>query len=264
MKKTLLRNAALVLLAMMIALPASAQQRFDQKRIYQIVSVLHPDKMLGYAGNGGQVVLKNADKSDKNQLWTISELSGSFRFSNAYAGVSMRADDTATARMTDTNGSDEMQLWLANRVGESVQLVPSNHAKWAAAVEGGKVVMADAAKVGNSDAALFRIVATHLTVDDGDNLAQGEQPIWEDETRFAENKEAGHATFTPSPNEDAMVSDAEHYAFPWSYTKSKSAMLLNGDWYFNFVPEPSMRPVGFYAEDYEVSSWSTSPVPSNR
>ena len=263
MKKTLLRNAALVLLAMMIALPASAQQRFDQKRIYQIVSVLHPDKVLGYAGNGGQVVLKNADKSDKNQLWTISELSGSFRFSNAYAGVSMRADDTATARMTDTNGSDEMQLWLANRVGESVQLVPSNHAKWAAAVEGGKVVMADAAKVGNSDAALFRIVATHLTVDDGDNLAQGEQPIWEDETRFAENKEAGHATFTPYPNEDAMVSDAEHYAFPWSYTKSKSAMLLNGDWYFNFVPEPSMRPVGFYAEDYDVSSWNTIPVPSN-
>ena len=263
MKKNLLLNSALTLLAVMITLQVCAQQRFDQRRIYQIVSVLHPDKVLGFDGTGGQVILKSVDKADKNQFWTISELSGSFRFSNAYSGVSMRADDTASARMTETNGSDEMQLWLANRVGESVQLVPSNHAKWAAAVQGSKVVMTDAAKAADSDAALFRIVATHLTLDDGLNLNQGEQPIWEDETRFAENKEPGHATFTPYPNEDAMTGDAEHYAFPWAYTKSQSAMLLNGDWYFNFVPEPSMRPVGFYAEDYDVSSWSIIPVPSN-
>ncbi len=81
MKKNLLLNSALTLLAVMITLQVCAQQRFDQRRIYQIVSVLHPDKVLGFDGTGGQVILKSVDKADKNQFWTISELSGSFRFS---------------------------------------------------------------------------------------------------------------------------------------------------------------------------------------
>ncbi len=262
-KKNVLRCAFVALLATVLTAPVFAQMRFDQQRIYQIVSVSHPDKVLGYAGDGGQVILKAVDKNDKSQYWTISELSGSFRFSNAYGNVSMRADDTATAKMTETNGSDEMQLWLANRVGESVQLVPSNNAKWAAAVEGNKVIMTDAAKAGTKDAALFRIVATHLTVDGGADLAQGEQPIWEDETRFEENKEKGHATFTPYASESAMLADANFYNYPWNYTKSANAKLLNGNWYFSLVPEPSLRPTDFYEEDYDVSSWDKIPVPSN-
>ena len=53
MKKNLLLNSALTLLAVMITLQVCAQQRFDQRRIYQIVSVLHPDKVLGFDGTGG-------------------------------------------------------------------------------------------------------------------------------------------------------------------------------------------------------------------
>lgn len=254
----------LVLMALVIAMPTIAKTKFDQKRIYQIVSVLNPDKVLGYNGDGGQVVLKSADRNDKSQLWIISDLSGSYRFSNAYANLSMRADDTATARMVETNGSDEYQLWLANEVAQSsVALVPSNKAKWTAMAEGGKVVMTDAAKAGTKDAVLFRIVPTGMTLDDDFSLGDGEQPIWEDETRFAENKETGRATYTPYGSEADMLADKEHYAFPWTYTKSSNALLLNGDWHFNFVPEPSLRPTDFYAEDYDVSSWKTIPVPSN-
>ena len=60
-----------------------------------------------------------------------------------------------------------------------------------------------------------------------------------------------------------MVADSEFYATPWVYAKSKSVELLNGDWYFYFVSQPSERPVDFYKEDYDVRSWATIPVPSN-
>lgn len=40
-------------------------------------------------------------------------------------------------------------------------------------------------------------------------------------------------------------------------------MSLNGKWAFRFVSEPSQRPLDFYKDDYDVSSWDAIPVPSN-
>ncbi len=90
-----------------------------------------------------------------------------------------------------------------------------------------------------------------------------QSPYWEDETRFAENKEPGHATFMPYPSEKAMTDDAAYYATPWVETKSTYYQSLNGTWRFKLVSEPSQRPVDFYKEDYDVTRWDTIPVPSN-
>lgn len=95
------------------------------------------------------------------------------------------------------------------------------------------------------------------------NLADRPKVYWEDETRFAENKEDGHATYLPYPNEQAMVDDRAFYDTPWVANRSESFRSLNGDWRFHFVPEPSQRPTDFYKEDYDVSGWATIPVPSN-
>ncbi|MCE9679460.1 DUF4981 domain-containing protein [Shewanella sp. AS1] len=38
---------------------------------------------------------------------------------------------------------------------------------------------------------------------------------------------------------------------------------LNGEWHFNFVEKPSLRPTDFYAENFDVSKWPLTPVPSN-
>ena len=38
---------------------------------------------------------------------------------------------------------------------------------------------------------------------------------------------------------------------------------LNGPWKFNWVREPSLRPVDFYKPDFDVSAWKEIPVPSN-
>ena len=53
---------------------------------------------------------------------------------------------------------------------------------------------------------------------------------------FAENKEDGHATYLPYPNEQAMVDDRAFYDTPRKLTGSESFRLLNGDWRFHFIP----------------------------
>ena len=93
--------------------------------------------------------------------------------------------------------------------------------------------------------------------------ADSYQHYWEDETRFADNKEQGHASYTPYYSKAEMMADQEFYNTPWVYSKSSAVKLLNGDWYFNFADSPDTRPTNFYALDYDVSSWATIPVPSN-
>lgn len=38
---------------------------------------------------------------------------------------------------------------------------------------------------------------------------------------------------------------------------------MNGNWKFNWVKQPSERPVDFYKTSYDVSGWKEIPVPSN-
>ena len=90
-----------------------------------------------------------------------------------------------------------------------------------------------------------------------------ESPYWEDETRFEENKERGHATYMPYENEAAMLADAGYYATPWTVPVNNRFQSLNGNWKFNFVSEPSQRPLDFFKEDYSVEGWDEIPVPSN-
>ncbi len=78
---------------------------------------------------------------------------------------------------------------------------------------------------------------------------------WENPKMFGLNKEAPHADFIPYANvEQAIINNK---------TNSPFYKSLNGLWKFNWVKEPSQRPVDFYKIDYNVSKWSDIPVPSN-
>ena len=85
---------------------------------------------------------------------------------------------------------------------------------------------------------------------------------WENETIFAVNKEEGHTTYIPYPSKAQMEAD-QYYQTPWTTPESDYYMSLNGTWKFNLVEEPSLRPMDFYKEDYDVSTWDDLPVPSN-
>jgi len=85
---------------------------------------------------------------------------------------------------------------------------------------------------------------------------------WEDETIFGVNKLPGHSTLVSFPSIAELKADSS-YIKPWINPQSANYQLLNGNWKFNWVKQPSERPVDFYKADYDVSTWKELPVPSN-
>ncbi len=89
-------------------------------------------------------------------------------------------------------------------------------------------------------------------------------PDWENPRVFGINREPMHATFVPYPDEATARRGALMYeprAAP--APGSPFVVSLNGSWKFNWVKEPSARPVDFYRPEFDVSSWKEIKVPSN-
>jgi len=80
-------------------------------------------------------------------------------------------------------------------------------------------------------------------------------PAWENPAVFSVNREPAHACVVPFGNrEKAMDIEVSRSGFYRS---------LNGKWRFNWVKRPADRPVEFYREDFDVSSWDYIEVPGN-
>jgi beta-galactosidase len=94
------------------------------------------------------------------------------------------------------------------------------------------------------------------------SVGELENREWEDESIFAINKEPGRNTFIPFSSVEELMND-ESFEKPWIHPTSSKYLLLNGSWKFNWVKQPSERPVDFYQSDYDVSQWNDIRVPSN-
>lgn len=79
------------------------------------------------------------------------------------------------------------------------------------------------------------------------NSKYSELPDWENPNVFARNKEPNRTT-----------------SFPLSEKSVREEFVtsLNGEWKFNWVGKPADRPTNFYKPDFDISNWSTIPVPS--
>ncbi|MFL0267538.1 glycoside hydrolase family 2 TIM barrel-domain containing protein [Candidatus Clostridium radicumherbarum] len=90
-------------------------------------------------------------------------------------------------------------------------------------------------------------------------------PEWNNNPQtFAVNKEPSHVTLVPFDNSEAALSDInKDIANRGIRVDSTNLVHLNGAWKFNFAKNPASRPVDFYKEDYDISSWDTIKVPSN-
>ena len=256
----------MVFLLCLSCLSVSAQNtlKFDKNALYQLVSVKFADRAWSHVDKGNPVVLNKVMESHRSQLWSLSDLSGSYHIVNPYDYQAAQASENGKVQMVELNGSDEMLLWQIKPVGEYFQLVPSNKSQWVVSCnQKGELLLADAVKVGQSEETLFQLKQTEVVSPLAVSNQVREKVYWEDETRFEENKEKGRATFTPYASEKEMLADKAFYDTPWVPTKSSLAKCLNGNWFFHFVPNPSLRPVDFYQEGYEVSHWPTIPVPSN-
>lgn len=76
-----------------------------------------------------------------------------------------------------------------------------------------------------------------------------------------------------SPGQLSLNKELPHAWF-FSFTDIESARMvlpensslwktLDGDWKFNWSPDPDSRPVDFFKADFDDSSWAVIPVPSN-
>lgn len=75
---------------------------------------------------------------------------------------------------------------------------------------------------------------------------------WENPCMIKQNKEDGHVIAMPYDSlEDSLKGE-----------KSKYKLSLNGKWKFNWVMGIDKRPVDFYKDDFDVSSWDDIDVPS--
>ena len=245
---------------------AHAQVGFARNKLYNIVPVNYSGKAVGYDPDSKRVVLSVSNDADKLQQWSVTNLSGSFRFINPFENKAIHATGDNTLGITENNGSDESQLWIIKKSGKFLQIYPSNSPDLILACQqNGRLVLVDKVKFLNNPETYFYINVSKVAMPAEAASGTLERPkvYWEDETMFAENKEPGCATYIPYVTEKEMLADKDFYRTPWLYSQSSSFKLLNGNWYFHFVSEPSQRPESFYKEDYDVSSWETIPVPSN-
>ncbi len=88
---------------------------------------------------------------------------------------------------------------------------------------------------------------------------------WQDETIFEENKEAGHATYIPYSNTDALRADAR-YAKPWLDPVGSGRWLnLGGMWRLKWnVLDAELTMPGetdFYGDEVDATTWDEVKVP---
>ena len=78
---------------------------------------------------------------------------------------------------------------------------------------------------------------------------------WQSPGELSLNKELPHAWFFSFTDVESARKVLPENSSLW--------MSLDGDWKFNWAPDPDSRPVDFYKNDFDDSSWDLIPVPSN-
>ncbi|MBR5877597.1 MAG: beta-galactosidase, partial [Alistipes sp.] len=237
---------------------------FDEDKSYQFYLYDQPELLLGNGDSGennARIVAEKPDAENRGQYWSVKSIDlFTFAIENSFYG--QHFDDGGGNRSIR-----HLLQWPAVAgVWENAQftLVPAS--------EKGAYILVSAHKpeyMYRWERGMMRAVERN----ESDRSAwisykQVEKPTfnsphWENEAIFAENKERGVATYMPYESETKMLADKEYYATPWSVPQNDRFQSLNGEWKFNLVSEPSLRPLDFYKDEFDVTSWDNIPVPSN-
>lgn len=78
---------------------------------------------------------------------------------------------------------------------------------------------------------------------------------WQSPQELSLNKELPHAWFFSFTDTESALKVLPENSSLWQ--------CLNGDWKFNWVPNPQERPADFYKTDFDDTAWDVIPVPSN-
>lgn len=244
-------------------------QSIDTNHVYEIRTAngLVLDTQ-GSRDNDARVFLAKRDAGNATQAWKFVKVGeGVFNIVNADSQLSLDnggGNSVQSVIQWSTGYSNRNQRWKAERCNDGTYTLTCESSGMAlglrdAAQFGEPVcqVAVDATqatqrwRLVRSDAKTSFVVPKTSSRED-----------WENPAVFGINKLPGHAYFIPYANVAAMHSDAA-YRQLWQRTGSSRYMLLNGKWKFNWVKQPSERPVNFYKPTYSVDGWKEIDVPSS-
>ena len=86
-------------------------------------------------------------------------------------------------------------------------------------------------------------------------FASNPLPEWADPQVFRVNKEPARSFFYPHQQDSDLYSAA-----PW---QASNYQLLNGEWKFNWVEKPALKPENFHQLNFDDSQWGKLAVPAN-
>lgn len=113
-------------------------QKYAPGVLYHLVSAVK-GQAVGF-DKQGNISLEKLNADAPNQHFTVTDLSGSWRFINPFVNKALRTEGNAL-EMGENNGSDEAQLWKVVADGKFLNLIPTNRPNMAAAVHGNKLVL---------------------------------------------------------------------------------------------------------------------------
>lgn len=252
--------------------PANSQQ-FKPDQFYRLVSqdgrvISVPEN----ADNNTPLMLSKEQKGNLQQLWLIQKTAGGrYAFNNPFSHLGIDNGNQSPEK------GNELLLWSQSKGNANQQwtLTPAkngtnvfmieghgDHALvFTASPEDAKLSQRPPSSDANYGAAgqLWRIEQVKEKIDLPPT--QGKEN-WENEKIIGVNKLPAHSLYVPFGSLSELQKDPT-YNSPWEPTNSSLWKSLDGNWKFNWVKEPSERPVDFYKTNYDVSGWKEIPVPSN-
>ena len=216
----------------------------------------------GNNANNARIYIDEYNENNKeNFVWQLRRTESNVEYCQLYGPYFSKAIDVALG------GVKYPLLWDASYSNENqrLQFVPVEGQKgvyrinakkggswWGLSANGSELYMID----GYSSGSLFtleEVVADDVPMPN----------VWEDETFFGDNKEAGRATYMPYGSVAKMRGDAR-YEYPWLDPENALYMNLNGMWNIKWVETIAERPGkdAFWGDDVDVSAWNTIKVPS--
>ncbi|NDV60773.1 glycoside hydrolase family 2 TIM barrel-domain containing protein [Bacteroides sp. 519] len=265
-----MNKPSISLLFLLLFIQGAIAQTFDPNQSYEIHSVnglvLDNQESLH---SGSKIFISKKEEGKESQVWNIiPAANGYYSIVNPLAQRSIDNSGNGKTEVAilqwDTNTDNPNQQWI---------ITPLDNGKYTftSAASGYNIGFPDAGLVGEP---VFQLKPDASTVNQqwvlvksnikikGEAIKKHSTADWENQQIFAINKEDARATFTPFASLEELKKDPS-YLKPWERNKSSRYMLLNGNWKFHWVKQPSERPVDFYKPGYNVSGWNEIPVPSN-
>lgn len=264
------KHLFLVSVALWSAVGMVRAQEFDPKQSYEIHTqnglVLDNQESLDL---GSKIFISKKEPHKESQVWNLIPC-GDGCYSIVSPLTELGIDNSG-------NGSKECPViqWDPNKENPNQQwritALPNGNYLFTSVASGYNLGFPDAGLVAEPVYQLkpdaqkisqqWKIVKSNLKVV-AEAFKTRSDNDWENERIFAVNKEEGRSTFVPFADTEEMKGDPS-YTRPWIRNQSSRYLLLNGDWKFHWVKQPSERPVDFYKPGYDVSAWKEIPVPSN-